>query len=326
MTTPCFFGTRPDEMYAATFEITNTCNLSCQHCMNKSGSDNHSGLPIMAVLTLAEEMYAAGVRSLYISGGEPLTYPGIDQVLYFCSEKGYKLSLATNGSLVQEHIDTITNCVRDVSISLDGLGSIHDEFRGSSGMFDLFVSTVNSLKGKVNLIVSTVIWNKNIDIIEELVKFVYGLGVGQINFSYLVPLGRAKNPNIHINKEDYFKVQERIKRLQSLYSSKGLTILFRRSTRIRCDSADCEGGQQILHVTSTGIVAPCSWCAKLNDGIKEMTYQWKPGNFVQCLNHIQQLKSINDKRKLLYGYTGGPAMSKIYNGSIMADDPLNQLL
>ena len=96
--TPCFFGTRPDGMYAATYEITNSCNLSCKHCMNSSSKGAFPGLPIQNALTLIDEMYRVGVRSLYISGGEPLTYPDINRVLRYCRDKGFKLSLATNGN------------------------------------------------------------------------------------------------------------------------------------------------------------------------------------------------------------------------------------
>ncbi len=327
MITPCFFGTRPDGMYAATYEITNSCNLSCKHCMNQSSKTTFPGLPIEDALDLITEMYDAGVRSLYISGGEPLTYPGIDRVLRFCSEMGFKLSLATNGVLVPEHIDTITECVRDISVSLDGIGKVHDDFRGMPGMFHAVEKAMACLRGKINMIVSTVIWKGNMDSLEDIVRFVYEAGVSQINFSYLVPLGRATNPNIHIAKEDYSRIKAEITRLQELYSGKGFLILFRRSSQITADSIECAGGSMIMHATATGKIAPCSWCAKMgNEQDRLLTLQWKKGNMAQCISQIQNLQTINQQRKEKFGYTGCPAMSLVYNGSFEADDPLNTLL
>lgn len=327
MITPCFFGTRLDGMYAATYEITNTCNLTCKHCMNKSGKDSYPGMPLENVLELIKEMYDIGVRSLYISGGEPLTYPDIDRVLYFCAKKGFKLSMATNGVLVPEHLDAIVACVKDISVSLDGIGMAHDDFRGIPGMFDAVAKTFDYLRGKVNMIVSTVIWQGNKDMIEDIVRFVYEAGVSQINFSYLVPLGRATNMDIHINKEDYGKIQEKVTQLQNFYADKNLLILFRRSSRINADSLECAGGTKIIHATATGKIAPCSWCAKMGEEQDDLlTWQWEQGNMEKCVSQICNLQNINQQRKEKFGYTGCPAMSWIYSRSFEADDPLNILL
>ena len=325
MVTPCFFGTRSDGMYAATYEITNSCNLSCRHCMNSSGKNEFSGLPLEEAKQLIAEMYENGVRSLYISGGEPLTYPSIDELLKFCRNKGFKLSLATNGSLVAEHMDAISDNVQDISISLDGIGEIHDRFRGMDGAFEFVKTALEQLRGKVNTIVSTVIWAENKNQLEELVKFAHGCGVSQINFSYLVPLGRAIDPKIHLLAEDYVRIQHTVNRLIQEYAPKGLTVLFRRSSRLNIDSADCAGGSLILHVTATGKVAPCSWCAKLDDKTNVLlTKQWQPGNMTKCIEQIRNLVSINTRNKVVRGYTGCPAMAYIYYQSFSADDPLNE--
>lgn len=327
MITPCFFGTRSDGMYAATYEITNTCNLSCKHCMNQSSKESFSGLSIQDSLALINEMYDVGVRSLYISGGEPLTYLHIDQVLRFCKEKGFKLSMATNGVLAQQHIDTIVECVQDISVSLDGVGTVHDDFRSMPGMFDIVEKTFATLRGKVNIIVSTVIWKGNKNSLEDIVDFVYKAGASQINFSYLVPIGRAVSSNIHIAKEDYHLIKEKIIQLQEKYADKDFLILFRRSNRITENSLECAGGSMIMHVTASGKIAPCSWCAKLSEEYDNLlTCQWARGNMPQCVARIRNLQEINRQRKEKFGYTGCPAMSLVYSGSFDADDPLNVLL
>lgn len=152
MVTPCFFGTRPDRMYAATYEITNSCNFSCKHCMNSSSRETAAGLPLETAKQLLTELYDNGVRSLYLSGGEPLTYPDIDEILRFCRSKGFKLSLATNGSLVSEHMEAICDNVQDISISVDGIGEAHDCFRGMNDAFGFAEDVFRRLRGRVNII------------------------------------------------------------------------------------------------------------------------------------------------------------------------------
>ncbi len=66
--TPCFFGTREDNMYAATFKITYKCNLLCKHCMNLADDQAIEGMELNKVLDLITQLYDNGVRRLYITG------------------------------------------------------------------------------------------------------------------------------------------------------------------------------------------------------------------------------------------------------------------
>ena len=323
MKTSCFFGTRADGMIAATYEITNRCNLSCRHCMNSSGERAFPGLPLDQARQLADELYGCGVRSLYISGGEPLTYPEIDAFLRHCGQKGFKLSLATNGTLVRDHLDAIARDVGEVSISLDGLGGLHDAFRGMDGAFDQVRQALALLRGRVRLIISTVIWSGNRRHLAELAAFLEQAGVSQWNLSYLVPVGRGADGALQLRREEYAAARQAVEELRERYQGKGLLILFRRSSRMGADCLPCEGGRLILHATAQGKIAPCSWCAKI-PAEPPLTAQWQPGNMAECAAAAGRLQEINRRRQQLLGYTGCPAVSFLAGGSMDADDPLNQ--
>jgi MoaA/NifB/PqqE/SkfB family radical SAM enzyme len=324
--TPCFFGTRKDNMYAATFEITNRCNLACKHCMNESDSSAFEGMTLEQIVDLISEMYECGVRSLYITGGEALSHPSFEQIVEFAYNKGIKITLATNGFDLSKHIEIIKKYIYDISVSIDGIGETNDIFRNKVGLFDKIFTSIKKMKDhNVRIITSTVIWKGNKDQIEDIINFVRKIGVAQINFAFLVPLGRAVDPKLHLDPEDYFPVIASMEKLKAKYENDNFHLLFRRSYPIDASSLDCEGGSKILHVNAQGRVFPCSWCGKI--GLDDMlSSQWTGGNLKECIQKIYSLNSIVSERKEKLGYSGCPAMAYAYYKELYADDPLNLLL
>lgn len=96
--------------------------------MNNSDSHLFRGLHKEEMLQLISELKDQNISNLYVSGGEPLLYDGIDEVLEHAHSLGMQITLATNGLEIMKHISTIVKCVETVSISLDGIGYMHDNF------------------------------------------------------------------------------------------------------------------------------------------------------------------------------------------------------
>ena len=97
-------------------------------------------------MKLIKELYEIKTEKIYISGGEPLLYPYIDDVILYANSLGIKVTLATNGLEIPKHIDAIKKGVQLVSISLDGIGKTHDKFRGVQGAYDNCIKVFKLLK------------------------------------------------------------------------------------------------------------------------------------------------------------------------------------
>ncbi len=323
----CLFGDREHGVKRAFFEITNRCNMSCKHCMNNSGDNSQQDLPKEKIIKLFKELYNHQIMHLYISGGEPLLYNDIDEVLQYAHTLGIKIILATNGLEITKHLTTIKRCVDTVSVSLDGIGETHDIFRGVPGSFDYLISMLDILKNEgITTKMSTIIWRKNLNQLTDIISIAKEKGISKLNFNILVHEGRAKaNPDIHIPSEEYPHLYEKVSELIEKYSDHSFEIDLKRRHQLNTNSIACPGGNSIFHINSKGRVSPCSWISKLDDN-NEFSLMWENGNLGNCIEVCGNINAILDERKSLYGYSGCPALANIHNGSYISEDPLNEYL
>ncbi len=323
----CLFGKRKNNERRAYIEITNTCNMHCKHCMNNSGETLMQELKKEQMIELLIELHEQNISQLYISGGEPLLYNGIDEVLHCASSFGMKTTLATNGLEVEKHLSTIKSCVDKVSMSLDGIGETHDFFRGAPGSFDHLIKMMSLLKTQcIKTKISTIIWKQNVEELDNIAALAKSMGMMKINFNILVPIGRANaNFDIHIPTNEYHNIYEKVSRLIDKYEDDSFIIEIKRSHQLNIDSVACPGGKTIVHINTHGKVSPCSWLSKLDNENKFSLY-WTKGNFDACFNACKKIDNILDERVSKYGFSGCPALAKIHNGDLLSQDPLNKII
>lgn len=85
--------------------VTFDCNLQCKNCINCSplvGQKNLNFPEIDFEKTCESLKYIRnlGVTSINISGGEPLLYPKIFDLIRYCRSLGFHISVNTNGLLI----------------------------------------------------------------------------------------------------------------------------------------------------------------------------------------------------------------------------------
>jgi MoaA/NifB/PqqE/SkfB family radical SAM enzyme len=75
-----------------------------------------------------------GCYSLSITGGEPLLYPHLEEVVNYAHEKGFIVQINTNGSILAENVSRIAKADL-VTISLDYPSGEHDKARDHPALF-----------------------------------------------------------------------------------------------------------------------------------------------------------------------------------------------
>ncbi|MCB0385144.1 MAG: heme d1 biosynthesis radical SAM protein NirJ [Bdellovibrionales bacterium] len=121
------------------WNLIRRCNLLCQHCYTNSADRDFKGeLSTEEVNQVMDDLKAFGVPVLILSGGEPLLRPDIFEISRRAVDMGFYVGLSTNGTLITEdNINQIAEIGYNyVGISLDGIGPVHDLFRGKKGAFD----------------------------------------------------------------------------------------------------------------------------------------------------------------------------------------------
>ncbi|MGD9331600.1 MAG: radical SAM protein, partial [Desulfobacterales bacterium] len=86
-------------------ELTSRCNSSCTHCFARAGQAEGMSLTLELAREVCVEGYAAGYRHLHLTGGEPLLWEGLSDLLDVVFSLGYRsVFLNTNGILITDRV------------------------------------------------------------------------------------------------------------------------------------------------------------------------------------------------------------------------------
>jgi MoaA/NifB/PqqE/SkfB family radical SAM enzyme len=112
------------------------CNLACAHCYSSSGPQAREELRLELLLGCLDDAYELGYRRLAVSGGEPLLYAGLPQLLAHARALGMATSITTNGMLATARRWAPVATLLDVcAVSIDGTADEHDAIRRRRGAF-----------------------------------------------------------------------------------------------------------------------------------------------------------------------------------------------
>lgn len=91
------------ELNELKFEITDRCNLSCSFCHQNFGiSEGSQVLDLGIYLQLLKQAWDEGIRSIRLTGGEPLVVKHIQRYLEPAKQHGFYISINTNGTALTE--------------------------------------------------------------------------------------------------------------------------------------------------------------------------------------------------------------------------------
>jgi AdoMet-dependent heme synthase len=176
------------------WEVTKGCNLRCIHCRATATElSSPTDLAIRNALDIIDQIAAAANPILVLSGGEPLYRSDIFQLARHATDKGLRVALATNGTLVTKDVARmiVDAGVRRVSISLDGADAItHDSFRGIPGAFDAAVHGLRNLKALgMSVQINMTIARHNAHQLPDVLQLARNLGADALHTFLLVPVG-----------------------------------------------------------------------------------------------------------------------------------------
>jgi len=172
---------------AGNIMATHNCNSRCLTCSmwNTKSSEELSTEEMCDVMDQLKEV---GVRRIGFSGGEPTLRTDLPQLIRHAHDLRFKHILVCSNGLswnrrkAQEYLD---NGLNRVTISIDGIGEIHDKQRGIEGAYEKSIETVRMLvdlrKEKyhdLDIEVETTITQGNLTHFVEVVKLCRQLDVG----------------------------------------------------------------------------------------------------------------------------------------------------
>jgi cyclic pyranopterin phosphate synthase len=109
--------------------VTDRCDYACTYCRPSHREDYASErMPLEAWETIVDALLAAGVQRFRLTGGEPLVFPKIVELVEMLAKKGVQdLALTTNASQLAKLAGPLRAAgLMRINVSLDTL--LHDRF------------------------------------------------------------------------------------------------------------------------------------------------------------------------------------------------------
>ena len=150
--------------------LTERCNLKCVMCDIGQSNAQHSSsktFPLAESIVRGREMLTIGdwkaliddiVRSgwnplILLTGTEPFLYPQLIQLVEYIVAKNLRLHITTNGTLLSKYADQLVDFCKKpdsvkITISLDGIGEMHDKIRGVKGTFEKAIAGLNKVNAR----------------------------------------------------------------------------------------------------------------------------------------------------------------------------------
>src|SRR5260370_4048889 len=176
------------------WELTKGCNLRCIHCRATATElSSPNDLSTQSAREIIDQIAEVSTPILVLSGGEPLYRSDIFQLARYGTDKGLRVALATNGTLVTKEVARmiVDSGVRRVAISLDGSDALtHDTFRGIPGAFDAAIAGFRNLKNLgMSVQINTTIARHNAHQLPSVLELARSIGADALHTFLLVPVG-----------------------------------------------------------------------------------------------------------------------------------------
>lgn len=126
------------------------CNLSCHHCYSSSLPVHREKLSLERLKPFLAGAREDGFNVISLSGGEPLLYDDLEELLRFTRSLGFLNAIASNAMLATGQKARACLQYADlVAVSVDGEPPIHDRIRNQEGAFAKMLKGLEVIKGEV---------------------------------------------------------------------------------------------------------------------------------------------------------------------------------
>ena len=136
---------------------------------------------------------------IIFSGGEPFLHPHLIELTHYAQD--FVVFITTSGySLSKKQIDSLPGNVVLV-FGLDGIGEVHDWYRGRTGAFKALLASLNLARQRPKEIIAT-LWKGIVPQIDDIIALAEHYEA-LLHFNALIPVGRARsNLEILLSREE----------------------------------------------------------------------------------------------------------------------------
>jgi heme b synthase len=331
------------------WETTRNCNLACVHCRASATMGPHQGeLETQEALRLIDQIAEVGKPIIILTGGEPLLRSDIFKIARYGTDRGMRMVMALNGTLITANAarQLVEAGIQRISVSLDGsTPETHDRFRQVKGAFEGTLKGIDLLK-KVGLDfqINTTITKTNLDQIPKIQQLAVDLGAVAHHIFLLVPTGRGKYiVDQEIDAAEYestlnwfYDQREKTtlqlkatcaphfyRILRQRAKEDGISVNFQ-THGLDAVTRGCLGGIGFCFISHRGIVQPCGYLDLNSGDVRQASFAeiWYHSNIFSQLRNYDKLKGKCGRCEFKQVCGGCRARAYEATGDFMSEEPL----
>jgi radical SAM protein with 4Fe4S-binding SPASM domain len=315
--------------------VTKRCNLRCKHC--SISEEDPEELTTEEGFGLIEEAAKLGHVKFGFTGGEPLLRKDIYDLIEYAASFDMQVVMATNGTLITSAVAKSLKKagLERAAISIDGIGTAHDDFRGVHGAFDDVLRGMKACEEEgLAVQLFTMVTRYNYAEIAKIIKLADDLKLWRIYLIYLIAMGRGKeiaeaclSTDENMRFFDYIagkqgEVKVWLKPIcnpqyWAYLKDKGLV-----DHNSGITFTGCTAGITRFHIFPNGDVTPCAYLPAKAGNVRE-------SSFLEIVRNSEMFKALRARNvkgqcaTCRYKRICGGCRSRAYalSGDYLAEDP-----
>lgn len=296
----------------AYIELTRACNLKCKHCLNNSGHVIPNQFNNNELIKLINELADEGLQEIRFTGGEPLVYTGIYELINLATNLGLYTSIGTNATLITDDVakELKKSGLKKAIVSLDGTETAHELIRGK-GTYKKTIEGIKNLKSyNIDVRVNSVVMKNNMEDIVNLAKEMHK-NKTSLFIRRFIESGRGsllKNNTLTKTDYDYFRDKlsyelENGNYINGHYLRNDEGIIHRIKLPFKFIEG-CKAGQRALVIMPDGELHLCGFLAA--QGFKSLGNVRNINDWNEYWDKIHQIDYLKNLRNNLDNYNSLP--------------------
>ncbi len=332
------------------WELTGSCNLNCVHCRASAVEERDPNeLTTQEIKGTIDNIVSFSNPILILTGGEPLVREDVFEIARYGTEKGLRVVVGTNATLITPEVagKLLDAGVKRISVSIDGpTPEAHDEFRGSPGTFeDTLAGAKAAQEAGLDFQVNTTVTKRNVSDLQAIHDLAIKLGAVAHHIFLLVPTGRGEDlKDEEISPEEYecvlnwmYDTQKKMgdrmfmkatcaphfSRVMRQRSKEDGFDITAKGAGLNAMTGGCLGGTGFCFISKTGDVYPCGYLPAKAGNIREKPFKeiWEESPLFRDLRDLRKLKGKCGKCEYKVTCGGCRARAFAKHGDYLESEP-----
>lgn len=212
------------------WHILDYCPFKCPYCFSTKSNVQVNIKEFERYINVFKKL---GVQKIDISGGEPLYYKYLPELIEALKSKDINITITSSGTGTESNVTWLiehANYFSRIIFSLDGPDSeMHDKIRGGEGIFTRLLSLINTIKkdGNDKIRINTVITKLFLDPIycEKIISIIHS--IGPIEWCLIQPHPANKKKSYDIYNVTQCQYESIVNNLDNMNKRYNISILKR---------------------------------------------------------------------------------------------------